>query len=159
MSHWYYIAIREMAALPGFKLDAEWIQGRLKGKVSVGEVKTALEFLMSHGYLTVGKDGSSSTPKSTLECEGSVYWPALVEYHKQMFALATGSIHATDAKERNLDGCTLALDQARYDKAVAIMNEAMEKVLALETKEGPAGERIYHFEVGLFPLTKKEDEE
>ena len=44
LSHWYYVAIREMAMLKEFRSDPKWIQSRLRERVSLTEIKAALDF-------------------------------------------------------------------------------------------------------------------
>jgi len=44
LSHWYYVAIREMVLLPDFKEDPKWIQKRLRYEVSLENIKQALCF-------------------------------------------------------------------------------------------------------------------
>jgi uncharacterized protein (TIGR02147 family) len=155
MSNWYYVAIREMASLPDFQLDPLWIQGRLGQSVSLENIKTALEFLVRHGYIRAARDGSTLAPKEPLDCQGDVYRTALTRYHQQMLAIASESLESVPDNERDLDGCTFALDQARFVEAKKIINEAMERIVALEKSPGLPADQIYHLEFALFPLTRK----
>src|SRR6202012_1225833 len=51
LTHWYYVAIREMALNTGFRPDPVWIQENLRFPVPLHEIKHALEFLLENGYL------------------------------------------------------------------------------------------------------------
>ena len=53
LTKWYYITIREMSADPEFKLDAEWIQSRLRIHVPLGEIKEAIKFLVENKYIVI----------------------------------------------------------------------------------------------------------
>jgi uncharacterized protein (TIGR02147 family) len=156
--HWYYVAIREMALLDGFKLDPEWIQEHLNYKVSLLEVKSALEFLIGHGYIHVGPDGQVVHSKEILDCKGEVFTPAMVQYHKQMFHLASSSIENSPPEKRNIIGYTLAIDSQKYDVARQILDRAIDEIAALE-KQGQAAARnvVYQVELALFPISKESD--
>ncbi|MCM2323377.1 MAG: TIGR02147 family protein [Oligoflexia bacterium] len=152
LTRWYYVAIREMAALPGFQADPLWIQARLKSRVPLKELKTALEFLVSNGYLAVEPDGSARPPEKILDCLGGVYRVALAQFHQDMLELASASIENTPSAERSLLGHTFALDEKGLARAKEILGEALEKLRALE-KEGSGNDAVYHAELALFPLT------
>jgi uncharacterized protein (TIGR02147 family) len=160
MSHWYYIAIREMAAVPGFQADPAWIQKQLKTRVATADIEKALEFLQKHGYLTIGADGVVQEPKGHVDCAGDVYKVALTSYHRQMCDLAARSIDHTPSAKRELLGQTLVIRPTTFERAREILNEAMAKIRELnEPKEEiPKKEEkdtsVYHVEVALFPLSK-----
>ena len=62
LTHWYFVAIREMSGLPGFKAKAEWIQARLQMHVGLKDIETALRFLIENKYIEVGVDGKVCPP-------------------------------------------------------------------------------------------------
>jgi uncharacterized protein (TIGR02147 family) len=154
LTHWYHVAIREMAALPGFKLDAEWIRDRLQESVPLKEIQVALEFLTANGYLKVKADGSVLPPENAIDCSGGVYRIALGQYHRQIFELATRSIDSVPREEREIQGHTIALGGKSYDQARGIMEEAISKIRELGEKDKNS-QAVYHMEVALFPLTRR----
>lgn len=153
LTHWYYVAIREMASLPGFEATPEWIAPRLKFGVPLHEIKSAIEFLKARGYLR--------NPDKSIECVGGVYKVALTQFHHELLELAARSINDTPSTERNIQGHTVALSQEQFKKASAILDEALEKIRALGQKQDDGeepdtgGMRIFHAELALFPLTRK----
>lgn len=44
LTNWLHVAIREMTALNGFKLDEKWIQSKLKKKVPASKIKRQSNF-------------------------------------------------------------------------------------------------------------------
>jgi uncharacterized protein (TIGR02147 family) len=156
MSRWQYIAIREMAALPGFKADPDWIRSRLKTPVPAAEIEQALRFLGKHGYLNVLDDGTVAPPKEQIECAGGVYKVALTQYHRQMFGLAAESIDNSTAAERDLVGHTLVISDSKFEKARKILHEALDRIRDLGgATDGEGDSSVYHVELALFPLTKR----
>ena len=57
ISQWYHVAIREMALLPDFSTEPEWIQKRLHAPVPLQQIREALRFLLESGYLIQKKNG------------------------------------------------------------------------------------------------------
>ncbi len=146
LTHWYYVAIRELAALPDFEPTVEWIQPRLKFQVPGPELKTAIQFLQTHGYL--------KNPDKTLECVGGVYKVALTQFHHEILDLAARSITDTPSQERSIVGHTVALSLEDFEKARSILDEAIRKIQALG-KSPSTGDAVYHAELTLFPLSHR----
>lgn len=158
LTHWYYVAIREMAALPGFKPDASWIRPRLRSRVPLPEIDKALKFLIDNKYIEVLADGSVRPPEKSIDCMGGVYKVALTQMHQEMLALAGKSIENTPSTDRSILGYTLALDENGLDQARDILSEAFERIRGL-AQARPNPKTVFHAELALFPLTKDESEE
>ncbi len=158
MSHWHYIAIRELASLPDFRADAEWIQKKLRNKLPLSQIKEALDFLIGKSYIVPGENGAVTPPKDTIKCVGEVYLGALTQYHRQMFALAADSIDNATPQERNLIGITFPTNPECYDEAVKILERAIAEISALEKKVEGARTTVHHAEIAIFPLTQATDE-
>ena len=156
VGRWYHLAIREMARLPEFKADPEWIRPRLKVKVPTPVIRRALEFLLEHGYLQTGPDGTTTTSKETLKVESEVFKGAMIQFHKQMFGLATESMDNSTGAERNILGYTFALGPESYSRAKKIIDQALSDLVELEQSTADK-ETIYQVELALFPLTRRSD--
>lgn len=154
LTRWYYVAIREMTAMPGFRADPTWIQARLRARIPVSEIQAALEFLSKNGFIEILPDGSARPPEKDLSCLGGVYRVALSQYHREIFNLAAQSIENTPSSERLIVGHSFAIDSAQFDRAREIINEALSKIQALKKAQEP-GESVYHVELALFPLTAR----
>jgi uncharacterized protein (TIGR02147 family) len=154
LTHWFYVAIREMATMPDFKADPEWIQSRLHGSIPLAEIKTALDFLIENKYLIISKDQSVKPPKKALQCSGGVYRVALAQFHREVLGLASKAIETIPSEEREIQGHTVGLTEKGFQEARAIMEEALEKIRKLGEAENKS-ENVYHLEVALFPMTKK----
>ncbi len=144
LTHWYYVAIREMATLPGFEPTPEWIQPRLKFNVPVAEISAAIEFLKQNGYF--------SEPNKSIECVGGVFKVALTQFHHEVLELAAQSITDTPSEKRSIQGHTVALDSEQIDEARQILNEALQKIQDL-SKSKRTPDSVYHVELALFPLS------
>jgi uncharacterized protein (TIGR02147 family) len=157
LTHWYYVAIREMALLPDFEPTPEWIQPRLRETVPAGEIQAAVEFLLSNGFLAKSVDGRFSIPERALECVGGVYKVALTQFHHEVLDLAARSIMDTPSTDRTILGHTVALGERQFEEARSILDEAIRKIRELGQKADATspGEAVYHAELLLFPMTRK----
>jgi uncharacterized protein (TIGR02147 family) len=157
MSHWYHIAIQELATIPGFHTDVKWIQSKLKVHVPLPQIRESLEFLGGNGFLKIHADGSATVQETNLECVGSIFKSALTQYHRQMFALAAQSIDNTPAQERNLEGATISIDTEQFDEARNILQDAIQQIRRLAQASPNKKPRVFHIETAIFPMSKKEE--
>lgn len=154
LQHWYHIAIRELAQLPGFQLEAKWIQSSLRYKVSLPEVKNAIGFLIDHGFLKVDEKGKFIKPEKLIECKTGVLKPALTKFHTEMLHLAATSISEIPTAERNISAYTGAIPADKIEAVKNILQEAREKIIAIAQAHSEA-DTVYHFGFLAFPLSNK----
>ena len=154
LSHWYYVAIRELATLPGFHADAEWVQARLRNKVPLVDIRKALEFLEKAGFFSRLPDGSVKAHVKFIQCSGGVYRMSLRAFHRQMLEQSVDAIESVPTMERLLLGHTLAVSPTTRDEVFRILNEAVEKIQNLPAGE-QEGDLVYHIELGAIPLSQQ----
>jgi uncharacterized protein (TIGR02147 family) len=156
LSRWYYVAIREMAALPNFKADPSWIQRRLRGRVPLANVSEALRFLLQHGYLEEGPDGKVRPTERDARCEGEAYRVALGQFHRTMLSLASESLLSVPRDRRLVLGHTLSIAREDYDEVRKILEDALDRIALLEKRDKPKG-ATYQVTVAAFPLTTEDE--
>ena len=154
---WYYIAIREMANLPDFQINAKWIHEKLNFAVPISEVSKALEFLIQNQLIRIRPDGSFASGEGRIECEGNIYRFILTHFHKQFFELAAQSIDNTSRDLRSIKSHTIALTAEQYQEAKKLMDAALEGIAKLVKSKDERG-TIHHFMFLGFPLTKPDNE-
>ena len=154
LSNWYYVAIHEMVNLKDFQEDPEWIQGRLKNKVSKPQVKKALEQLLRMKLLKRDEMGRLQQIFPQLEYQKEVVSLAIQNFHQQMIDLAKASITEDERNEREPSGLTLCIRKSDYpmikSKIEDLRKELNEK-LSCQPKEG---EEVLQINIQLFYLTK-----
>jgi uncharacterized protein (TIGR02147 family) len=151
LTSWYHVAVREMAALPDFQWDPQWIQARLRGKVALDDIAEALKFLECHGFISRGQTG---VKQKNLDCMGGVYRIALGAFHKEMLGQVASAIDTVTRDERHILGHTLAIAEKDLARAKTILDEALKKIEAL-SDSAVKPDTIYHVALGVVPLTKK----
>lgn len=154
LTHWYYVAIREMTALADFKADPEWIQAHLRYPVDLASIKKAIEFLKANQFIQIRDDQSATPPEKNLDCLGGVFRVALTEFHHELLDLAKKSITDVPSAERSLLGHTFALDSQQLEKAKRILETALQEIKDLEANS-KCKDTIYQIELALFPISKR----
>lgn len=153
LTHWYYVVIREMATLPGFKPDPKWIHERLRRPVAPSDIQKALVFLEGAGFFKRTEDGRIEALAKNVKCSGGVFRVALGQFHRELLEIASSAIQDTPSDQRLLLGHTVAVPKEKYDQVTRILSDAMEKIKDLGAGEG-ATDEILHIEVAAFPLTR-----
>lgn len=152
LTRWYYVAIREMAGLEGFRFEERWIQKNLRKTIPLSNIRRAMNFLHQNNYIEIKHGESPTKSLKHLECSEGAYKLSLGQFHKQMFHLAIESIDNASRTERLITGHTLALSKDDYRKVTKILNEALKKVSALNLNEVQR-DSVYHVCLAAFPLT------
>lgn len=158
LTHWYYVAIREMTAFKDFSDDPGWIAKRLKNQVPKQDIAKALKFLLEKGFIKQDKNGKYIPPEKTIQCYDGVFKLVLAQFHKEMFDLSIKSIHNTPRDYRNIKGHTFSIPQDQINRAKQIIDEAEQKLVELGNKASE-GDIIMQGQLAVFPLTKLDGEE
>jgi uncharacterized protein (TIGR02147 family) len=153
LSKWYYVAIRELATLPGFKAEVSWIQGQLSSKLSPVEIRGALDFLFDNKFLVKTKGGQVKALTKSVDCLGGVYRLSLAQFHSQIFEQGIESIHRDHRDERMILGHTFCVSDAGYQKISQLIGETLQKIQDIESQDQKP-DRLYHVGLAAFPLSK-----
>lgn len=156
LSHWYYPAIRELAACEAFTDDPQWIADRLVPKISVSQAREALEVLLELGLLVHDDDGLLIQGDSSVSTGNEMRSLAVGNFHRQMMERAEGAIDAVPQRHREISGVTVALSQRGFEALKRRIHELRSEILRLAEDE-PAADRVIQFNFQAFPLTKPEE--
>lgn len=154
LTKWYYVAIRELANLDGFKEDVVWIQKTLSPKLTPVQIREALDYLKAEEFLVADKNGRLVPSEKIVDCLGGIFRLSLSQYHSQMFQHAVDSIHKNTREERTILGHTFCVSIKGYEEISQLMSETLKKVQDIELKDSEP-ERLYHVSLAAFPLSEK----
>lgn len=153
-SNWYNVAIREMSQLPEFTADPHWIQLRLNRKVSLGDIRASLKFLMENKYINLDKMGHIKPGAKQLYLDGPLYKLALCEFYDQVLNKAIDAVYTVDRDNREYNSNTIAISKNSFGKVKNIIHDAMGKIEQV-VKDDEGAEDVYHVMVVAFPFTAK----
>lgn len=154
LTNWYYVAIREMSALPEFQLDPKWIRARLKKKLTLKEIRAAVEFLVCNGFIELDEAGKCKRPSKVVHGKTGVLRPALTKFHREMLSQACDSIETTASELRHITAHTAAIPLENVERAKNILDEARKQIISLGASETSGTSEVYHFGFLAFPVSK-----
>ncbi|MBU0504349.1 DUF4423 domain-containing protein, partial [bacterium] len=159
LSHWYYLAIRELVGSKEFKDDPRWISDRLGGNLTVWDVKNSLETLERLKLIERNGQGQWQQTTRNLHTEPEVHSLAAFSYHAEMLDVAEGALTKRAANERNFQSLVAMIDDKTYDALKQkIQNFQQELISFLEgeeknTKPNRTSEELYAVNMHMVPLT------
>ena len=160
LSHWYYPAIRELAARPDFNEAPKWIATHLRPKISETDAKSALNLLLSLGLLVRDEQtGKIVRGEPTLTTDHqTVRSLAVTNFHRQMLERASDSIESVKAIHRDLAALTVCVSpetSAVVKERIHRFREELTQICDADTK----GTVVYQLNVQWFPLSAVPGEE
>ncbi len=152
ISHWYFLALREMVAMPGFREDPDWISERLQFPVRPEKIRDALDTLLRLGILARGPGDRLVTTSTHVDTEADRADEAMAQYHEQNLDHARSAIRVVPSSEREISGgCFPVRTSSLPQIKERIRSFQMELCRDFEARDG---ERVYQLEVAFFPLTQ-----
>ncbi len=159
LSHWYYPAVRELAARPDFKENPKWIAANLRPKITPGEAGGALDLLLSLGLLVrEGGTGRVVRGEPTLTTDHQVRSLGARNFHRQMLERASDSIETVKAIHRDLAALTVCVTP----ETAAVVKDRIHKFREELTQICDAdtvGTVVYQLNLQWFPLSAIPGEE
>jgi uncharacterized protein (TIGR02147 family) len=152
-TRWYFVVIREMAVLPGFKDDPEWIAARTNPPISPKQANEALEELVKLGMLARDAEGHLKQTKTLVTTQDEVLTGPLAQYHKEFMKKAGESIDLVPREERDISSVTFRVSE----KTAKRLKEKIQKFrmeLAEEASQDEDPVAIYQLNLQLFPVTQ-----
>jgi uncharacterized protein (TIGR02147 family) len=152
LTKWYCVAIREMATLPDFIADPNWIQKRLIKNIPLKDIKEALDFLISHHFIEVDQNLKCTNKFKRIDATQEVYKLALSGFHKELLSQAAESIYEVPSQNRLILGHTISLNKPDFDLAKEILDQALQKIQQLGQNKNLEPE-VYHISFTACPIT------
>lgn len=153
LSRWYYPAIRELVSCAGFVPEPAVIAARLRPKITPTQAADALSVMVELGLLARTTDGTITTTESTVVTPHQVRGLAVHNYHQNMISRAGESIERFTSHERHLSAITVAIPAALIPKLKSEIDAFQERILDLCDGRVEDAERVYQFNMQLFPLS------
>ncbi len=150
ISEWYYLAIVEMTRLDEFKLDADWIAGRLN--ITPSQAKEAIERLMRLELISTvqGRTIASAPHYETTDKKKTS--EAHRAHQRQLLEKSIRSIEEIPLERRIHSAICFAINPERISEARMICEEFLDRMSDL-LENDPSKTELYQFQLSLFPLT------
>ncbi len=156
LSHWYIPAIRELAAMPGFRADPAWLARALRPEISEDEAARALACLFDLGMLVESAPGVWEPREVRVTTPPEVARLAVQNYHEGMLALAATAIERVPARERHFLAVTAHVPAGLLPTLKSELNAMQARLLELvDGAAGPA-DAVVQIHLHCFPLSAPE---
>ncbi len=121
---WHILVIRQLVGTRGFKEDYDWIHRRLRGKVSLSEIKMALQILLSLGGL-VRNPSTGRLEKTQINIFGRDDVPnaALRKHHAHMMERAKESLTEQGVYEREMISYVFSFKRSDLPKLKQVLRD------------------------------------
>jgi len=159
LTHWYFVAIRELVNLPHFKEDPEWISQNTLPKITPAQAKQAIEELQKLGLLTRNENGKLVQANAIVATSDEVTSASVAQYHRELMKKASESIDSVPREKRDISGVTFRIS-GQTAKKIKEMIQTFRKELAEEASHDTSPDAVYQLNLQLFPLSQiQEDKE
>jgi uncharacterized protein (TIGR02147 family) len=152
LTHWFYPAVRELAACADFREDPKWIAARILPPISPDDVRRALATLEQLGLLVRDPRGRLVRGDPSLTTGHEVRSVVIPAYHRQMIERAGHSVDAVPPEERDISALTVCVRVSSLADLKDRIHRFREEMLERCDTETDA-ERVYQLCIQLFPLS------
>lgn len=150
---WYYTAVLEAIALKPFRGDCARLARMLTPRISPGQAAEAVELLQRLGLVRMREDGVYEKTNTVISSGYDAASVALSNFQIEMMELAKEAIDRFPRDRRNLSTVTVGVSKRELDDIIDELRAFRRKVLDIACGADTA-DRIYQFNIQLFPLTE-----
>lgn len=153
---WVTWALYALVDQEGATFDLDQVREHLQGRAKRDEIKKALDYLLKTGALIEEGEGYRKG-KHTIPAPENVP-PALVrKLQAELIYLGMESLFEGDPKDREFGSFTMALTENEFEKLKFELRHLRKRIMkdVLVEREKQKGDRVFQFNIQLFPVTSK----
>lgn len=152
ISEWYHFAILSLMKLSHFKSDKNWIANRLG--ITLEETTAALERL-ERLKIVEFKENKYTRQQEWLKTSDDISHHAIKAYHKEILLKAISSLELDPVEKREITAVTMPINSKKIPEAKIKIRKFKEDLS--EFLIDGNSDRVYSFNLQLFPLDREED--
>ncbi|MGK0345711.1 MAG: hypothetical protein ACI855_001777 [Myxococcota bacterium] len=154
LENWWIPAIRELAALPGFVNDAEWVAAQMIPAIEPAQAQAALDTLFQLDFLTEA-DGNVRQNEIHWRTEPEATQAAAARYHRVVLPSLMSTLDTSRSDQQHLVAATLVLDESVIAEVKATLNAVIQQLVNLgEDVPRQPGTRVYQLAIQLLPVSE-----
>lgn len=156
-STWYHPAVRELVKHRDFQGDPAWIAEKVFPPITKRQASQSLELLLALGLIKRDGRGSFVQVDRAIATERELTSMVVRQFHKTMGKKAIESLQTVEPEDRDITGITFGIPKGKIkelkDKIAEMRKELTSTIGSLDEST----DEVYHLNIQLFPLTKKDD--
>lgn len=153
-SAWYHTVIRELIRIDHGSGTPVDIAKKLIPPVTPKQVKDSLNLQKTIGVLNVDEQGNYRQTEPFISCGGAVRNTMLVKYQKEMLRQAQEVWDYFTTEELSMHTVTLPINEEMLPAVREEIRCFKSRLLELANSVHKAPDRVYHFNINAFPVTK-----
>lgn len=153
-SAWYHSVIRELITLTGGIANLPKLAKLLVPPATVKQVKESLQLQKELGILSTDEEGNLTQADPFISGGGTVRTTALVQYQKEMLALAQDAWDNFAKDEISMHTLTLCVSEKMFSTMREEIRLFKDRMLKLAGSEQKTPERVFHVNINVFPVSK-----
>ncbi len=155
--NWFYIPVRELVGLKGFREDPIWIAKNADPAITPQEAEKALEELQKLGLIARGPNGKLQLSSKTVTTGDEVSSLFLTEFHKEMTKKSMESIERHSREKRDISSVTVGISSKSFEKIKEKIQNFRKEILEIAANEEDPNV-VYQLNMQMFPLSKETKE-
>lgn len=149
---WYVLVIRQLVGTRGFKEEPEWIQKRLRGKVSLEEIRTAIQNLLDIGGLKRNLNtGNLEKTETNIFARDDIPSDFVRKHHRQMLKRTDEAVSEQGVYERELISYIFSCKKSDLPKLKKVLRDF--RATLDDQFESADGDSVFQLNLHLFEHT------
>jgi uncharacterized protein (TIGR02147 family) len=151
----YFTEIRELAALPGFVEDLNWIRRRLRRPLRNKEIRHAVAVLERLGLLERTKDGTLTHSGTTMATPVEAPSLDIFNYHRQLLSEAKDAIMNAPYDEWDVGAMTIPMPKAALPQVMEMLRECRERIADFINRGDKDFHEVFQINMQMFPVSRR----
>lgn len=153
LTHWYYPAIRELAARADFSEDPAWVASQILPAIEPRQARAALKTLEKLGLLVRDERKRLVRGEASLTTGHEVRHVVVPAYHLQMIERAASAVEAVAPEMRDVSALTVCIRESSLPDLKAKIRRFREEMMDRSDSDAEP-ERVYQLCIQLFPMSR-----
>ena len=149
---WYISVIRELVCLRDFKDDFKLIGATVLPRITPGQAKYSLNFLISSGLLRKKEDGTYEQTQKAITTGFEVASLAVRNFNRAMLVLAHRSLDSVPRACRHVSGITMGISPDCYRLVITEIEAFKDRVVAIVNADAKSSV-VYQLNVQMVPMS------
>jgi uncharacterized protein (TIGR02147 family) len=158
-STWYHPAVRELVKHKNFNGDPSWIAQKIYPPITLRQASQSLELLLSLGLIKRDGRGSFVQSDRAISTERELKSMVVRQFHITMGEKAIESLKNIDPEMRDMSGITFGIPNYKIQELKDRIAQMRKDLTSTIGSMDESTDDVYHLNIQLFPLTKKDDED
>jgi uncharacterized protein (TIGR02147 family) len=154
---WWHTAVRSVLDMYDFRGDYKWLAKKLDPPITVQQAEQSVALLESLGLIAQDNGGRFRATHKSLTTGTPILPLAVTKFHLGTLELATRCLDEVPKEERDLSCLTLGISRKTLDRIKQKLKRFRSELLKLAEADEEA-DTVYHLNLHMFPLTKREKE-